>query len=68
MYTPQQRNANNALGICGVALMFLLESSFAHHKSPSAASPYVWTVLALVAVVSFAYYLRHRGKPARGKE
>lgn len=61
MYTPQQRKANNALGIGLVALLFIMESAFAHHKRPSAASPYVWAALGLVAVVSFAYYLRHRG-------
>ncbi len=61
MYTPRQRKANNALGVCLVALLFLMESSFAHHKNPSPASPYVWAVLIVVALLSFAYYLRNRG-------
>lgn len=60
MYTPRQRKANNALGIGLVALVFLMESSFAHHKHPSPASPYVWAALGIVAAAAFVYYLRHR--------
>ena len=63
MYTPQQRKANNALGICVICLVMLMESSFAHLKRPSPLSPWVWGVLGLGAVASLAYYLRHRGRP-----
>lgn len=61
MTTPRQRRANNALGIAVICAVMGLESAFAHHKHPSAASPYVWSVLGCVAAFSLVYYLFHRG-------
>jgi protein-S-isoprenylcysteine O-methyltransferase Ste14 len=62
MQSDNRRKANNALGVFVVSLVFLLETSLAHHLRPSPASPYVWSVIVLVAVVSLALYIRFRRK------
>jgi hypothetical protein len=58
MPSKRQRQANNALGICFIASLFLVETIVAHQKNPSAASPFVWAVLGAVAVISLICYLR----------
>jgi hypothetical protein len=62
MLSPIQRRANNALGICVLSLIALMETVFADLKRPSAASPYVWAVLGTTAFVSLVYWLRHRNR------
>jgi len=62
MATPSERRANNALGICLISFAFLFETTVAHQVKPNAASPYVWSVLGLVCVGSFVYWLRHRAR------
>jgi hypothetical protein len=37
MPSPIQRKANNALGICGIALLFLFETAVADYKHPNPA-------------------------------
>lgn len=64
MPSESQRKANNALGICGISLVFLFESAVAHYHRPSAASTFVWAILAAIAIGSLVYYLRHRAKAA----
>ena len=49
MPSPLQRRANNALGICVLSLIALMETVFADHKQPNPASPYVWAVLGATA-------------------
>jgi hypothetical protein len=60
MPSANQRKANNALGICGIGLLFLFETVVADHKHPNPASPYVWSVLGAVALASLIYYLRNK--------
>ena len=60
MPSPIQRRANNALGICVLSLIALMETVFADHKQPNPASPYVWAVLGATAIGSLVYWLRHR--------
>lgn len=56
--TPHQqqlrRSAAIAWGIGLIALVFLVETAVAHHSRPSAASPWVWGVLGVVALAAFA--------------
>jgi hypothetical protein len=49
-----RRSAAIAWGIGLIALVFLLETAVAHHARPSAASPWVWSVLGVVVSVAFA--------------
>jgi hypothetical protein len=37
-----------------------METFFADQKNPNPASPYVWSVLGLIAAVSLVYYFRLR--------
>jgi uncharacterized membrane protein YhaH (DUF805 family) len=61
-----QRRAAIAFGIALICLVFLLETAVAHRRLPSAASPWVWTVLGLVAALAFAcgVWLRVRARSA----
>jgi drug/metabolite transporter (DMT)-like permease len=62
-YLKKSRLAFGIAVICGV---FLLETSFAHRKMPSPASPYVWAGLGMAALLALAYGLwcRQRAKRA----
>lgn len=60
MPSKTQRKANNALGICILSLITLMETVFADHKQPNAASPFVWAVLGTTALASLLAYLRYR--------
>jgi hypothetical protein len=60
--SERKRKANNALGVGVLSLLALMETVFAHRRSPSPASPYVWSVLAATAVASLFYWLRYRTK------
>jgi multidrug transporter EmrE-like cation transporter len=51
------KNSRLAFGVAVICLVFLLETSFAHRRMPSPASPYVWTGLGLVAVAALGYGL-----------
>jgi drug/metabolite transporter (DMT)-like permease len=61
-----QRASAIAFGIGLISLVFLLETAVAHRRVPSAASPWVWTALALVAVLAFGrgWWLRARAQSA----
>jgi hypothetical protein len=61
-YLKKSRLAFGLALICGV---FLLETSFAHHKMPSPASPYVWAGLGTAALVALAYGLWCRQRARR---
>jgi drug/metabolite transporter (DMT)-like permease len=52
-----QRRSQIALGVAVICGVFLLETSFAHRKMPSPASPYVWAGLGLMAVLALGYGL-----------
>lgn len=56
-----QRRANNALGVCVLSLLALVETVLADHKNPNPASPYVWAVLGATAFGALLYWLCHRG-------
>jgi drug/metabolite transporter (DMT)-like permease len=62
-----QRRAAIAFGIGLIALVFLLETAVAHRHVPSAASPWVWTLLGSVAALAFGrgWWLRAQAKTAR---
>lgn len=61
--SPQRRKASIALGICLISAVLLLETVFAHHRLPNAASPYIWAVLGGVAVAALACHLWFRLRP-----
>ena len=60
MPSPNQRKANNGLGVCLLSAAAMMETFFADQKYPNPASPYVWSVLGLIAAVSLVYYFRLR--------
>jgi hypothetical protein len=62
MPSDRQHKANNALGVCFIALLFLAETVVAHQHHPSPASPLIWSFLAAVALGSLIYWLRFRNK------
>jgi peptidoglycan/LPS O-acetylase OafA/YrhL len=64
-----QRRSAIALGICVIALMFVVESAVAHHHVPSPLSWLVWTVLGAVAAVAAvaAIVYRRRAKAEAGR-
>jgi hypothetical protein len=53
----RRRAANNALGLCLVALFFLAETIVAHHAAPSPYSPMIWFVLGATALAALIRYL-----------
>jgi tellurite resistance protein TehA-like permease len=61
-----QRRASIAFGIALICLVFLLETAVAHQRLPSAASPWVWTALGLVAALACGrgVWLRVRARSA----
>jgi hypothetical protein len=61
-----RRRSGLALGVCLIALVFLLETWVADRRMPNPASPFVWTLLGAVAAVSAALALWYRRKAAAG--
>ncbi len=59
------RKSSIALGICVIALMFLMETAVAHQRLPNAASPLIWSLLGLVAAGSLACFFWYRAKARR---
>jgi hypothetical protein len=53
-----------SLGIAVICLFFLLETWNADRQMPNAASPFIWTVLGAIAVVSLvlAAWFRHKAR------
>lgn len=62
MKAELERRAKIAWGIALIALVFLLETTFAHHKYPSPASPFVWALLGTIAAVAVGYGLWCRAR------
>jgi hypothetical protein len=54
-----------AWGIGVIALIFLIETALAHHSRPSAASPWIWSALGIIAVLAFARGARLSAKARR---
>jgi drug/metabolite transporter (DMT)-like permease len=57
-----KRRAALALGVCLIALTFLLETWVADRRMPNPASPFVWTALGAVAVLALAFAWWYRRK------
>jgi heme exporter protein D len=62
MASDFQRKGNNALGVLVLSLIVLLETVLADHRNPNPASPYVWAVLGLTALVSLVLLLHYRAR------
>ncbi len=60
MEDQRKTRSRIALGIFCICAIFILETGVADRIHPSPASPYVWGVLATVAAIALAAYLRYR--------
>jgi hypothetical protein len=62
-----RRKSGIAFGMSVIALVFILETVMADRMMPNPASPYVWTVLAVAALVSagFAWWFHRKAAAAR---
>jgi hypothetical protein len=60
-----KRRAQIAAGVCVICLTFLLETTIAHRSAPHPASPIIWSVLGLVALVALALcvWYGHHDRP-----
>ncbi len=68
MRTEPRHKAAIALGVAVICVLFLVETAVANHHHPSQASPYVWGVLALVAVGALAASVRWRLRARRDQD
>lgn len=54
------RRSNNAAGICLIAAIFVIETSVLDHRSPRPQTPYVVTLLVVVALAALAASVWYR--------
>lgn len=68
MQSAAKRKSSLALGVFVIAILFTVETVVADRISPNPLSPWVWSALGGVAVVSLALFFWFGAKAKRGDE